>query len=606
MDSKALREKFLKFFEDYKGLEHKVIPSASLIPSEEQQLEGKEKVLFTTAGMQPLIPYLTGKEEPPSKRLVNCQKCLRTDDIDEVGDDTHHTFFEMLGNWSIGDYWKKEAIEMSFKFLTEELKIPIGKLAVSAFAGDDDAPRDDESADAWKSLGIPDQRIAYLGKEDNWWPTSRRDEKGNLKNAFGPCGPDTEMFYWTGDEDVPKDFDPKDTGWVEIWNDVFMQFDRKDDGTLEDLPQRNVDTGMGLERTVAVLNGKKSAYETDLFLPIIKEISKSFNTEDSRIVADHIKAAIFLINEGVEPSNKEQGYVLRRLLRRATTKAYLVDKNLDSQFFKSLVKIVMHIYPEYFKGVDSVIIEDKISLEIRKFRASIEKGFNEIAKIEKIDGKKAFDLYQSFGFPLEITEELFEQKGQKIDHNQFEEEFEKHQELSRTASSGMFKGGLAGHSEVETKYHTATHLLHQALRDVLGAEVFQKGSNINQERLRFDFSFDRKVDPEELEKVEEIINDRIKQDLKVDRKFMSVEEAKKMNAIGLFNDKYAESVSIYGVGPGFELDPEAKDQRYRGGYYSAEFCGGPHVEHTGEIGGIKIKKEEAVSAGVRRIYAELV
>jgi alanyl-tRNA synthetase len=615
MTSSGIRQKYLDFFEK-KG--HQVIPSAPLVPSDEQQLEGKDKVLFTTAGMQPLIPFLTGKKEPPSKRLVDCQKCLRTDDIDEVGDDTHHTFFEMLGNWSIGDYWKKEAIEMSYKFLTEELKIPKEKLAVSVFAGDSDAPKDEEAAKTWIDLGIPEDRIAYLGKEHNWWPTSRIDPTtGELKNAFGLCGPDTEMFYWVGDSDAPEKFDPEDSRWVEIWNDVFMQFNRLDDGTLEDLPQKNVDTGMGLERTVAVLNGKKSAYETDLFEPIISEIEaycdKKYSDKENqpliRIIADHLKAATFLVIEGVRPANKLHGYILRRLIRRAAVKMHQLNGGLTSGSLGSICQRVLDIYEGEY-GINRNLQRDEVvkvvDEEMIKFGKSLDKGLKEVMKIEKIDGKLAFDLYQTFGFPYEVTEELFKQKGQQINHQQFEEEFRKHQELSRTASAGQFKGGLAGHSEIETKYHTATHLLHQALRDILGPEVFQKGSNINQERLRFDFSYDKKMTEEEIRKTEELVNQKIKEDLKVERKFMSVPEAQKMNAIGLFTGKYDETVSIYCIGPNYILDPEAKDQRDRGGYYSAEFCGGPHVEHTVVIGGIKITKEEAVSAGVRRIYAQLI
>ena len=408
MTSNELREKFLRFFEE-KG--HKIIPSASLVPSDEEQLAGKEKVLFTSAGMQPLIPYLIGKTHPAGNKLANIQKCVRTDDIEEVGDGIHHTFFEMLGNWSLGAYWKDEAIELSFKFLTEELKIPIEKLAVSVFAGDNDAARDGESADKWKSLGISEKRIAYLGKEHNWWPTNPA--------ATGPCGPDTEMFIWTGEGEAPEEFNPEDKQWVEVWNDVFMEFNRKSDETLEELPQKNVDTGMGLERMLAVINGKDNDYETDLFLPIMSKIvgtSGNFNLQDARIIADHIKAAVFLINEGEEPSNKERGYVLRRLLRRAALKAFQINKEQsDSKFFNSLVESVIDIYPSlYFEKMDPKVIEDKISVEIRKFRTTLEKGLKEAEKIEKIDGKIAFDLYQTFGFPYEVTEELFRQKGQKI------------------------------------------------------------------------------------------------------------------------------------------------------------------------------------------------
>lgn len=609
MTAQELRDKYLKFFES-KG--HKIIPSSSLVPSDEEQLEGKEKVLFTSAGMQPLIPYLMGKDHPQGKKLVDVQKCIRTDDIEEVGDTTHHTFFEMLGNWSLGDYWKEEAIEYSFEFLTKELEIPLEKLAVSVFAGDEDAPKDETSAKKWKTLGISEDRIAYLGKEANWWPTN--------PSATGPCGPDTEMFYWVEEYESPAKFDPKDSRWVEIWNDVFMEFIRKDDRTLEELPQKNVDTGMGFERTLAVLNGKLDDYETDLFKPLI-DVTEGLIAcasvygvkgpkESFRIIADHIKAATFLIKDGIVPANKLQGYVLRRLLRRAAVKIHLLDelKKGAMNSLSDLVTPVLEIYKDtdYFEGANENSIKKIIDDEMQKFSKTLDKGLKEMERIEKVDGKIAFDLYQTYGFPLEITEELFRQKGQDIDHKQYEEEFKKHQELSRTASVGMFKGGLAGHSETEIKYHTATHLLHQALRDVLGNHVVQQGSNITPERLRFDFNFDRKLTEEEVKKVEEIINQRIKEDLKVDRKFMSVAQAKDLGAIGLFDEKYGTEVSIYMIGPDFPLDPDSKDQRSRGGYYSMEFCGGPHVEHTGVIGGIKITKEEAISAGMRRIRVKLL
>lgn len=603
MTSSELRQKFLKFFESH---DHKIIPSDSLIPSEGAQLEGKEKVLFTSAGMQPLIPYLLGKEHHEGKRLTNCQKCLRTDDIEEVGDFTHHTFFEMLGSWSLGDYWKEEAIRLSFEFLTKELEIPVEKLAITVFAGDEDAPRDEESAEAWKKMGISSDRIFYLGKEHNWWPTGEKS---------GPCGPDTEMFYWTGEgegQGSPED-NPK---WVEIWNDVFMQFNRKDDGGLEELGQKNVDTGMGLERTLAVLNGKDDNYRTDLFEPVFERLNEQIGVkygEDEkidknlRIVADHIKASVFLIKEGILPSNKQQGYVLRRLLRRAAVKLDQISKD-SMEVLPKLVDPVLDIYKDtdYFETGDWDHIRVVVEEEIKKFQQTLHKGLKEIEKIEEISGKIAFDLYQSYGFPLELSEELFKEKGQKINHEEFEEEFRKHQELSRSASTQKFAGGLAGHSEVEIKYHTATHLLHQALRDVLGEKVFQKGSNITPERLRFDFSFERKMTDEEIKQIEDLVNQKIKEDLKVERKFMTYDEAKELNAIGLFDEKYDKSnVSIYAIGQDYKYDPKSKDQRPRANYYSLEFCGGPHVEHTGVIGGIKIIKEEAVSAGVRRIRAEL-
>lgn len=567
-----MREKFLKFFEKNN---HVIIPSASLIPSEEEQLAGKEKVLFTSAGMQPLIPYLMGKPHPKGKKLANVQKCLRTDDIEEVGDHIHHTFFEMLGNWSLGDYWKDEAIRLSFEFLTKELEIPVEKLAISVFAGDEDAPKDEQSANEWKSLGIPEKRIAYLGKEANWWPTN--------PSSIGPCGPDTEMFVWTGKDITPEEFDPKDSKWVEVWNDVFMQFNRKEDGSLEELPQKNVDTGMGLERILAVINGKDDDYQTDLYLPIIRNIEQisgkkyEENPQVFRVIADHMRAGVALIVDGVRPANKLHGYILRRLLRRSAVKMRQLGN--DSTELSKLVD----------QG------SEVINEEIVRFNKTLDHGLKEIGRIEVIDGKKAFYLYQTFGFPYEVTEELFRQKGQEIDKEQFRKEFEKHKELSRSASSGIFKGGLADHSDVVIKYHTATHLLHQALRDVLGPQVFQKGSNITAERLRFDFSFDRKMTDEEIKQTEDLVNQKIREDLKVDHKIVSLKKAKEMGAIGLFDEKYGTEVSVYGIGP-----------REDGSYYSLEFCGGPHVEYTGTIGRIKITKEEAVSAGVRRIKAEIM
>ncbi len=427
MKAQDLREKFLKFFEKN---HHVIIPSASLVPSEEEQLAGKEKVLFSSAGMQQLIPYLMGKPHPKGNKLADVQKCVRTDDIEQVGDATHHTFFEMLGNWSLGDYWKDEAIELSFKFLTEELKVPIEKLAISVFAGDKDTPKDEESANKWKDLGISEKRIAYLGKEANWWPTN--------PSFFGPCGPDTEMFIWTGEGPAPENFDSEDKNWVEVWNDVFMEFNRKSDGTLEELPQKNVDTGMGLERMLAVLNKKDNSYETDLFLPIIEkictelEINYEKQRQSIRIIADHIKAAVFLIGDGVMPSNKMQGYILRRLLRRAALKAFLINKNFGRKSFKSLIESIINIYPTYFNETSQEIIEREISLEIGRFRKTLENGLKEMEKIDQIDGKIAFDLYQTYGFPVELTEELFKEKGQQIDQSQFEENLKKHQAISRS------------------------------------------------------------------------------------------------------------------------------------------------------------------------------
>jgi len=629
---KELRQKYINFFKNYLGLEHQVLDSAPLIPSDDEQLEGKEKVLFTSAGMQPLIPYLTGKKDPPFKRLVDCQKCVRTDDIEEVGDNTHHTFFEMLGNWSIGDYWKKEAIEMSYKFLVEELGINKERLFVTVFEGDDDAPRDEDAANAWKEMGITENRISYLGKEDNWWPTSRREPDGTMKNAFGPCGPDTEIFYWTGEGD-PEGRPENNERWVEIWNNVFMQYNRKEDGTLEDLPTKNVDTGMGLERTLAILTHKKSAYETDLFGPIknrLQEVCSINFDEDGdlnryfRIIADHIKASVMLISAGAAPSNKLQGYITRRLLRRAIWYGdnYL---KIEVPFMHKLVESVIEIYGdvygelnEYREHVKVIINEEEL-----KFRKMLILGKKEIPKLldqyskdKRISteltstelGEFTYKVYETYGFPPEIVKDYLESQGWNLGQdNDYQDAFETakvmHQNSSRSASVGAFKGGLAGHSDIEIKYHTITHLLHQALRDVLGESVYQKGSNITPERLRFDFSFDRKMTEEEVKKTEEIINERIVQDLIVDQMTVPIEKAREMNAIGLFNDKYAQDVSLYGIGPDFGYDADAQDMRERGGYYSIEFCGGPHVERTSKIGKVIIQKEEAVAAGIRRIRA---
>jgi len=630
MDSKTLRKKFLDFFERN---DHVIIPSAALVPSEEEQLAGKEKVLFTSAGMQPLIPYLMGKPHSQGKKLADVQKCLRTDDIEEVGDSVHHTFFEMLGNWSLGAYWKDEAIELSFKFLTEGLGIPLEKLAISVFSGDDDAPRDEQSAKKWKELEIPEKRIAYLGKEHNWWPTGEKS---------GPCGPDTEMFIWTGSDPAPEKFDPENKNWVEVWNDVFMEFNRRSDGTLEELPQKNVDTGMGLERMLAVINGKDNDYKTDLFAPIIEEIKKSKNNyseRSQRIIADHLRAAVFLVAEGVKPDPKdERGSVVHRLIRDSIQQ---IEGSLEIELVEKATKVIISLYQDPYKNLkdnsNEIINEilgavnsireggespelikketdQMVQLKNRILSGPVPAGTTPISLASTAAGEIAFDFHQNFGTASPTLINI----AKKIEfvipdfEKGYQQAFQRHQQVSRWVPAGEFKGGLADHSEIVTKYHTATHLLHQALRDVLGPQVFQKGSNITSERLRFDFSFDRKMTDKEVKQVEAIINDRIDQDLKVDHMIVDLDEAKSMNAIGLFNEKYADErspssskVSIYGVGPGFTLDKDAKDQRDRAGYYSLEFCGGPHIEHTGIIGKIKITKEEAVSAGMRRIRAEL-
>ena len=580
MTSKDIREKYVKFFVS-RG--HKEIAPAKLVP------ENDPTTLFTSSGMQPLIPYLLGQTHPAGKRLVDCQPSFRAEDIEEVGDNRHTTFFEMLGNWSLGDYWKKEQLPWFWEFLTKELGLPKEKLYVSVFEGNNDVSKDTETYEIWKSLGVKDDHIFFYGVDKNWWSRSGSPEKMPVGEIGGP---DSEIFYEFTEEKHEKCHADWRCGRVlEIGNSVFIQYLKRSDGKLKELPENNVDFGGGLERLTAAVNNNPDIFQIDLYKQIIQTIESITGRKyaDSRdkmqIIADHMRASVALIADGVIPSNKLQGYTLRRLLRRSAVKLRLLNKNV---------------------ALGSIIAVKEVQDEMEKFGKTLDRGFREIEKIDQIDGKKAFDLYQTFGFPYEVTEELFRQKGQKINKEQFRAEFEKHRELSRTASAGMFKGGLADHSEIVTKYHTATHLLHQALRDVLGPQVFQKGSNITSERLRFDFSFDRKMTDEEVKQTEETINKRVEEDLKVDRKIVTPDEAKKINAIGLFNEKYGTEVSIYGVGPGYKLDPGAKDQRDRGGYYSLEFCGGPHVEYTGVIGKIKITKEEAVSAGIRRIRAEIV
>ena len=582
MKSSELRQKFLNFFKS-KG--HKIITSASLIP------ENDPTVLFTTAGMHPLVPYLLGEKHPEGKRLTDSQKCFRTVDIDDVGDDTHNTFFEMLGNWSLGDYWKKEAISWSFEFLTKELKISLDRLAVSCFVGDSDAPKDEESARIWEDLGIKKERIAFLPKEDNWWGPA---------GETGPCGPDTEMFYWKlNGTEAPEVFDAKNKNWVEIWNDVFMQYVKDEKGNFNPAKQKNVDTGMGLERTLSVLNGKENVYETDLFLPIInklEEISRKKISEENkksfRIVADHIKASIFLIATGIEPSNLGRGYILRRLIRRAIRHGKLLGlkENFIVEVYPAVVEIYGGFYPEIRNGKDFIF--EQLKAEEEKFNLTLENGLREFGKLDNVSGKDAFDLYQTYGFPIEVTEELAREKGITVDMEEFKKELEKHQELSRTASAGMFKGGLADASEKTTKLHTAAHLMLAGLRKVLGDEVFQKGSNITAERLRFDFSHKEKMTAEQIKAVEDFVNEVIKNDLSVVCEEMSLEKAKEVGAMGVFESKYGDKVKVYKI---------VKD----GKIVSSEICGGPHVERTGILGHFKITKEESSSSGVRRIKAIL-
>jgi len=586
MQTKELRKLYLEFF---KQKQHAIISSASLIP------EHDPTVLFTTAGMHPLVPYLVGQPHPQGKRLANCQKCIRTGDIDEVGDPSHLTFFEMLGNWSLGDYWKKEAIEWSYEFLTRVLGFDISKLYVTVFKGDKDAPKDEESAKIWKSLGILKERIYYLPKKDNWWGPA---------GAKGPCGPCTEMFIDTGKEPCSKNCKPGCFcgKYFEIWNDVFLEYNKVAEGKYQKLKQQNVDTGMGLERTAAVLQGKKTVYEIEIFLPIIKkikELAKIDNPNEKqelsiRIITDHIRASTFILGDdlGIVPSNLDQGYILRRFIRRSIRHGKLLG--IEKEFLTELAKIVIKLHKEDYKELEKNknFILNELKKEDEKFRRTLEKGLHKFEKMltdNKISGKEAFLLFQSFGFPIEVTEELAKEKGIKVNKEGFQKEFKKHQELSRKGAEKRFKGGLGDHSVETTKLHTSTHLLNQALREILGKkDIFQRGSNITPERLRFDFNFDRKVTKEEQKKVEDWVNARIKKQLEVKREEMTIEQAKKKGAQGVFEHKYGEKVFVYSIG-----------------HKSIEICGGPHVKNTKELGHFKIKKEESVAAGVRRIKAIL-
>jgi len=617
IDSKELKTLYLEFF---KQKNHKVIPNATLIPEEDPT------VLFTTAGMHPLVRFLLGQPHPLGKRLVNVQKCLRTDDIDEIGDNSHLTFFEMLGNWSLGDYFKKEAIEWSFEFLTKQLGLDKDRLYVSVFAGDKDAPRDEESTKIWQKMGIPKERIFYLPKKDNWWGPA---------GQTGPCGPDIEMFYDTGEKPCSKDCKPSCScgKYFEIWNDVFMQYNKTADGRYELLKQKNVDTGMGVERTAVVLQNKKNVYEIDTIKPIVEKIKeiadlKKLNEKQEksvRIITDHIRASTFILAENIEPSNKDRGYILRRLLRRCIRHGKIIG--MQKEFLSELAKLVIDIHKKDYPQLEKKkkFILDEIAKEEEKFRSTLENGlkiFEEEFKTLWINhlepgparagkfqfsGKKAFLLYQSYGFPIELTREHLkekiiekcEEKGINqnvsdlkfidVDMKEFYEEFKKHQELSRIGAEKMFKGGLADTSVETTKLHTATHLLNEALRRVLKKkDIMQKGSNITAERLRFDFNFDRKLTEEELKQVEKIVNEQIKKGLPVKREEMTLEEAKKRGAQAVFEQKYGEKVSVYSIGD-----------------FSKEICGGPHVKNTKELGRFEIIKEEAVAAGMRRIKAKL-
>ena len=577
-----LKDLYIDFFVS-KG--HKQIPSAPVVP------ENDPSVLFNTAGMQPLIPYLMGKSHPYGTRLVDYQKCIRTNDLDVIGDTYHHTFFEMLGNWSLGDYFKKEAITWSFEFLTQVLNIPVERLAVTVFAGNDIIPKDEEAISIWKSLGISEKRICPT-KDDNFW----------IAGETGPCGPDSEMFYFRSNDEIPEVFNPEDDRWVEIWNDVFMQYYKHEDGSVTELPKKNVDTGMGLERVVAVLEGVNDNYASSIWKDVIEEIEKisnksyASNEKSMRIIADHIRTAVFISADpsGIKPSNTDQGYILRRLIRRAIRHSYNLEIDKSSNWEEKIAKLIINKYKKYYSELETNenIVLEVLKNEKEKFNRTLEKGLREFEKItgsltdNKLNRDLAFKLYDTYGFPIELTVELAREKNIEVDSLGFKEKFKEHQEKSRTASQGKFKGGLAGNSEIETKYHTATHLLNAALKQVIGPDVHQKGSNITSERMRFDFSCDHKLTEEEKNKAEKLVNEWINQGIDVICTEMSKEKAIDSGAECMFIEKYPGMVTVYSIGN-----------------ISKELCGGPHVKNTSEIGHFKITKEEASSAGVRRIKA---
>ena len=577
-----LKDEYISFFES-KG--HKQIPSAPLIP------ENDPSVLFNTAGMQPLIPYLMGEEHPYGTRLCDYQKCMRTNDLDNIGDTFHHTFFEMLGNWSLGDYFKDEAISWSFEFLTKVLNIPVERLAVTVFAGNDIIEFDQVSHDKWLSLGIPEERIART-TEDNFW----------IAGETGPCGPDSEMFYWRSDDPIPEKFDTEDDRWVEIWNDVFMQYEKKADGSVVELPKKNVDTGMGVERTTAILEGVNDNYLSSIWKDVIDLISEiagkpyEGNEKSMRIIADHIRSAVFISADyvGIKPSNKDQGYILRRLIRRAIRHAKSLEIDLNTNWEEQIARKILDKYKVYYKELEDNydVVLSVLKEEKEKFTRTLEKGLRQFEKVttdgKDVGGETAFHLFDTFGFPLELTEELATEKGLKVDVDGFNKKFQEHQEKSKTASAGKFKGGLAGNGEMETKYHTATHLLNAALRKVLGSGVHQKGSNITAERMRFDFSCDHKLTDEEKKAAEDQVNEWIKESIPVQCVTMSKKEAVESGAECMFIEKYPDEVTVYIIGDA-----------------SKEICGGPHVQNTSELGHFVIKKEESSSAGVRRIKAVL-
>ena len=576
-----IKDLYIDFFVS-KG--HKQIPSSPVVP------ENDPSVLFNTAGMQPLIPYLMGEPHPYGTRLCDYQKCIRTNDLDEIGDTTHHTFFEMLGNWSLGDYFKDESITWSFEFLTKVLNIPVEKLAVTVFAGNDLIPFDEVSYNKWLSLGMKKERIAKTTL-DNFW----------IAGASGPCGPDTEIFYFRSNEEAPETFDPEDDRWVEIWNNVFMQYYKDENGTVTELPKKNVDTGMGVERITTVLEGVDDNYKSSIWGDVIDLISDiaglpyEGNEKSMRIIADHIRTAVFISSDpaGIKPSNTDQGYILRRLIRRAIRHAKKLGIDISSNWEEQIARLIIEKYQSYYSELsqNKQVVLDVLKNEKEKFNRTLEKGLREFNKVSNkdIDGDVAFHLYDTYGFPIELTEELAKDAGISVDTKGFNEKFKAHQELSRTSSAGKFKGGLAGNSEIETKYHTATHLLNAALKQVVGQDVHQKGSNITDERMRFDFSCDHKLSDEEKIETENLVNKWIQEGLDVSFQEMTKEDAIKSGAECMFIEKYPDIVTVYTIGDNV----------------SKELCGGPHVKNTSLLGHFKIIKEEASSAGVRRIKAIL-
>lgn len=580
-----LKEEYIKFFEE-NG--HKQIPSAPIVPKDDPT------VLFNTAGMQPLVPYLLGKPHPYGKRLCDYQKCVRLTDLEEIGDKTHHTFFEMLGNWSLGDYFKKESIKYSFDFLTKVLHIPVERLAITVFEGDDKIPRDEVSAARWRDMGISDKRIAYLGRDDNFW----------IAGETGPCGGDTEIFYFRSEDEIPEEFDPDDDRWVEIWNNVFMEFYQDEDGNITELKQKNVDTGMGLERVVAVLEGVDDNYKSSVWrdvISLIEDITSlpyDGNEKAMRVVADHIRTATFIAADpaGIKPSNNGQGYILRRLIRRAIRYARSLNIDINSNWDERIALLIISKYEKYYVELseNKDVVLEVLKNEKMKFARTLEKGLREFDRLVRNDEKEvnkdiAFKLYDTYGFPIEQTIEEARERGMSVDEEGFKEKFREHQEKSKSASRGKFKGGLAGTSEMEVKYHTATHLLNAALKIVLHSnDSHQMGSNITPERMRFDFTCDHKLSKEEIQEAEDIVNKWIQADYPVYRKEMTKAEALASGAECRFIERYPENVTVYEIGD-----------------VSKELCGGPHVKHTNVLGHFKIVKEEACSAGVRRIKAIL-